>query len=172
MDTITADEAHARIMELGLPSVVLTAFEGKPVPEVLQWQMRDPYEIFTEPTAHEVYPPGGIVPLWSDHTGYTIVGIRERGAPLGFLRFGLEREPTEPADIEGLSWQQIVVEDLVQIWEVGDDEELADRALREAATHLRFESVDRLLDALREPARNEDFENWHRAFLQTLPAHP
>jgi hypothetical protein len=166
METILRDEAHTRIRHLGLPEVVLTAFEGRAVPEVLQRRMRDPYELFVEPTRHGGYPLGRIIPLWSDHTGYTIVGYRE-SEPRGFLRFRLEGDGRAP-DIEGVTFQQIVVHDLVQIWEAEDDEDAADAALREAADLLGFVHGERLIEAMRDPMRIDDFDVWERAFVQVV----
>jgi hypothetical protein len=151
MDTITKEEARQRIVELGLPQVVLDAFDGRELPETLDLVMREPYELFTEPTSHADYPPGRIIPLFSAPSGYTIYAIRETGEPRGFLRFGLE-EVGEPPWDEGLAWPDIARDLLLKVWEaaeVTDDVDTAENEVREAANHLAYEDIDELVAELR-----------------------
>ncbi|NUP09687.1 MAG: hypothetical protein HOW73_26885 [Polyangiaceae bacterium] len=173
MNRIGWDEAHERARHLGLPPVVLAAFRGERVPDVLKWAMRDAYEIFDEATIphHDDYPPGSVVPLWADHTGYTITAHRTGGERPGFLRFSLEGPPGDPPDDEGLSWAQILVQPLLCIWEDNDgSDEEADAAVREAAQYLGFEPVETLLNAFREPERRsaDTHEDWYRKLLSRL----
>jgi hypothetical protein len=148
MDTITRDDARRRIVELGLPQVVLDAFDGRELPDVLELVIREPYELFAEPTHLADYPPGRIVPLFSDGSGYTVYALRESGEPRGYLRFGLE-EVGEPPWDEGLSWADLARYLLIKIWEASEDDEAGEADVREGATLLAYEPVDALVEELR-----------------------
>lgn len=166
MDGIDWDQALAQLDALRLPPVVRTAFaEPSAVPGVLQWLMRAPVEMFEEPMDPGFYPEGAIIPLWADHTGHIVVGHRRGGVRPGFLRFLLE----EPELIEeGLSFESLIVRDLVSIWERERDDERAEHALREAARHLAFTATDRLVDALCMTRRQTSAA--HDAFLAAFRA--
>lgn len=147
MDSITWEDALRELDLLDLPSVVRIAFaDPTRIPAVLKWDMRDPGEIFEEPADPGHHPPGAITPLWADHTGQIVVGHRRSGGVPGYLRFLLEEgELIE----EGLTFHQLIVWELVAIWERAKDEAQARAAVREAAEHLAFPASDRFVEALR-----------------------
>lgn len=166
MDTITWEDARRELDLLRLPEVVRTAFEDPArVPEVLKCVMRDPGELFEEPTDHGFYPPGAITPLWADHTGHILVGHRREGGAPGFLRFLLEEQQLLE---EGLTFHQVVVRELVAVWEDATDDAEAEAHVREAAQHLAFPATDRLVEALYASSRNTWAE--HDAFLAAFRA--
>ena len=168
MRPITWDEARRELVALALPEVVLTAFESpRQVPETLQWLMRDPGELFEEPADFDAYPPGAITPLWAVQTGHIIVGHRRTGGAPGFLRFLLEE--TELVE-EGLSFDQLIVRDLVSVWEYEDDDATAEERVREAASLLAFGPVDRLVEDLRATPRrtSQEYDAFLARFRATL----
>lgn len=168
MERITWDEARRELVALALPEVVLTAFERpRDVPETLQWLMRDPGELFEEPTHFDAHPPGAITPLWAVQTGHIVVGHRRAGGAPGFLRFLLEEAELVE---EGLSFQQLVVRDLVSVWEYEDDESNAEVRVREAATLLAFTAVDRLVEELLSTSRRtvQEYDAFLAGFRATL----
>ncbi len=179
MDPITWEDARANLIALTLPAVLLDVFEQRDIPELLQWEFRDPYELFESstipslPVDYAVYPPGRITPLWSIHTGGVVVGYRHEGGLPGFLRFPLECRDGEVFE-EGLSYPQSLVAPLVSIWEGEEEESEAESAARRAAALLEFPDIDRLLASLASTPRPSSGEHdaWYAAFLKTLPAHP
>ena len=166
MDGIRWEQALAELDALALPPVVRDAFvEPERVPEVLRWLMRDPGEIFEEPSDPGFYPAGAITPLWADHTGHIVVGHRRSGGPIGYLRFLLE----EPETIEeGLTFDQLVVHELIGVWERARDEAHAESQLHEAARHLAFAHAARLVEALR--ARGHASSREHDVFVASFRA--
>lgn len=142
MDAISWEQALIELEALDLPPVVRTALVGSErVPEVLAWLMRDPSEMFEEPHDPSAHPPGAITPLWADHTGHIVVAHRRLGSTPGFLRFLLEEgELIE----EGLTFDALVVRDLVSVWERGESAD----SVREAARLLGFRDVERLIEGL------------------------
>lgn len=168
MYRIDWNEALAQLDAVGLPPVVRIAFtEPAAVPAVLQWLMRAPVEMFEEPMDPDFYPEGAITPLWADHTGHIVVGHRRGGTRPGFLRFLLEEAELVE---EGLSFEALIVRDLVSVWERERDDVRAEHATREAARHLAFTATDRLIDALRTTGRRTaaSLDAFLAAFRATL----
>lgn len=168
MDPISREEALAKIRELGLPSVVLDAFEGRALPEVLSDEMQSPRQVFRE--GQSDYPPGSVIPLFAKpSSGDRIVALRERGGVAGFMEFTCEG----PALLEeGQSWEQIIAPVLIGLWEnhSGDDLQAA-ATVREAAALLAFPFVERLLAAVKDPAVKENYEAWRGRLIAALPSY-
>jgi hypothetical protein len=168
MDSITPEQARADMEALGLPQVVLDAFDGAPIPEPLTWHMRASWELLWDFPEHQhKYFEGRITPLWTDHTGHTIVAYRHDGEKRGFFRFFLELpEGEEECDL-GLSWPQILVRTFVDLYE--SEVELDE--IRTIAALVRFDHVDRLLNELENTPLDTDeaYEAWHDRFASTLP---
>ena len=126
-----------------------------------------PYEFFTSEAVggeQPEHPAGRVIPLFSSHTGGIVFAFRESGGPRGFLWFCLEA----PAEGQhGLSWEQLAVYLLIQVWENAPDDPSAERNVREAARLLHFSHVDSFLAACRTKDQT-DFEVWRRAVIDAL----
>lgn len=118
MDFITRDEARRDIVSLGLPQIVLDAFDDKPLPYNLDIQFREPYMIFAlGPEAQGIYGRGRITPVWTGGGDYTIVAYHHAVARKGFFRFDIE-SPDEEEQPVGLNWQQVLVKEFQFLWEL------------------------------------------------------
>jgi hypothetical protein len=162
MDFITREQARQDIIALGLPQIILDAFDGKPLPYRLANQFREPYEILClDPTEQADYGQGRITPIWGD--GYTIVAYHHAPARRGFFRFNIESdgEGREPV---GLNWQQILVEEFRFLWQF----ERTYERLSEIANCLDFKHIDLFIDELSSSGRDPFEEAWYRSFLERI----
>jgi hypothetical protein len=166
MDYITREQAREDIVALGLPQIVLDAFDGKPLPYDLDIQFREPYQIFAlGPKQQEIYGEGRITPLWTGCGDYTIVAYDHLPARKGFFRFNIELAVDEDEPV-GLSWQQILVEEFKFLWE----SEETDERLREVALWFEFKYIDLLIAELPQ-AKLDTCEKdalWYQSFLERV----
>jgi hypothetical protein len=163
MDFITREQARRNIVALGLPQIVLDAFDEKPLPYNLGIQFRGPYPIFSMgEEGQAAYGQGRITPLWTGGGDYTIVAYHHAPARKGFFRFDIE-SPGEEEEPVGLTWQQVLVKEFKFLWE----QEWTDERLREVASWFGFKYID-LLNAELPEAKLDTFEKdatWYHAFL-------
>jgi hypothetical protein len=165
MDFITREQARQDIAALGLPQIVLDAFDGKPLPYNLDIEFREPYQIFSMgPEGQSAYGQGRITPVWTGGGDYTIVAYHHAPARKGFFRFDIESgEEYQPV---GLSWQQVLVEEFKFLWE----QEWTDERLREVAGWFGFKFIDLLIAELPQ-AKRDTFEKdavWYKSFLERV----
>ena len=164
MEYITRDEARRNITGLGLPQIVLDAFDEKPLPFNLDLQFGYPYPVLTlGPLEQAAYPPGQITPIWA--AGCTIVAYSHAPARGGFFRFNIE-SPSKLEQPVGMTWQQVLVKEFTDLWEA----EMPDERLREVARWFGFEYIELLIAEL--PVANPDtFEKdvaWYQSFLNRI----
>lgn len=164
MDFITREQARQNIVELGLPPIVLDAFDGKPMPYNLDINFRCPDEIFClEPDEMEFYDDGPVTPVWMG-CGFYVVAYHHGETRRGFFRFDIEGG--DEAEPEPLNWQQIFLKEFIFLWEL----EHTDAELREIAELFRFNHCETLLIEL--PKQNgfsfEQHEAWYQTFLKQL----
>lgn len=164
MDFITREKARQDILALGLPQIVLDAFDEKPLPYDLDLQFREPYKIFgLGMNEQSRYGQGRITPLWGGG-GYRIVAYHHAPQRKGYFRFDMESgEEQQPI---GLSWQQILVKEFKFLWEL----EWPDERLREVAGWFSFNHIDLLIDELSH-AELDTFakdDSWYNAFLKRI----
>lgn len=165
MDFITRDEARRDIVALGLPQIVLDAFDEKPLPYNLDIQFRYPYPILAlGPDEQSAYGQGRITPIWTGGGDYTIVAYHHAPERQGFFRFDIETgEEEQPL---GMTWQQILIQEFKFLWET----EMPDDRLREVAAWFGFQYVESLISELTE-AKLDTHENdgsWYQSFLKKL----
>ncbi|CAN5498762.1 hypothetical protein BH11PLA2_BH11PLA2_03320 [soil metagenome] len=161
MDFITREQARRDIVALGLPQIVLDAFDGKPLQYNLDIEFREPYQIFSmPPEGQAVYGKGRITPVWTG--GDTIVAYHHAPARKGFFRFDIE-SPGEEYQPVGLSWQQVLVKEFKFLWE----QEWTDERLKEVAGWFCFKHIDLLIAELPK-AKLDTFEKdalWYQSIL-------
>jgi hypothetical protein len=166
MDFITREQARQNIVALGLPQIVLDAFDEKSLPYNLDIHFREPYPIFSiGPEGQAAYGQGRITPLWAAGGDYTIVAYHHAPARKGFFRFDIESPPAEKEPV-GLTWQQVLVKEFKFHWE----QEWTDERLREVAGWFDFKYIDLLIAELPE-AKLDTFEKdaaWYHAFLKRV----
>jgi hypothetical protein len=165
MDFITHDEARRNIVALGLPQIVLDAFDNKPLPYNLDLQFQQPYAILTlGPDEQAGYGHGRITPIWTGGGENSIVAYHHAPQRQGFFRFDIETaEEQQPIR---LSWQQILVKEFKSLWE----SEMPDERLREIAGWFGFKYVESLIAEL-PPANLDSFEKdvaWYQSFLRRI----
>ena len=165
MDFITREQARLDIVALGLPQIVLDAFDYKPLPYNLDIQFREPYQIFSfGPAGQAAYGQGRITPIWTGGGDYTIVAYHHTPARKGFFRFDIESgEDYQPV---GLSWQQLLVKEFKFFWE----QEWPDERLREVARWFDFKFIELLIVELPE-AKLDTAEKdavWYESFLKKV----
>lgn len=166
MDFITREQARQDIVALGLPQVVLDVFDDKPLPYNLDYEFRQPYQIFAMgPEEQAVYGQGRITPVWTCNGDYTIVAYHHAPARKGFFRFDIEM-PSEDHEPVGLSWQQVLV------WEFKflSEQEWTDERLREVATLFDFKFIELLIAELPK-AKLDTVEKdtvWYESFLKKV----
>jgi hypothetical protein len=163
MDFITQEQARQDIVALGIPQIVLDAFDEKPLPYDLDIHFCRPYQIFSlGPVGQAAYGQGRITPIWTGGGDYTIVAYHHAPARKGFFRFDIE-SPGEEQQPVGLSWQQVLVKEFKDLWE----QEWTDERLREVAGWFGFKYIDLLLGELPQ-AKLDAFEKdavWNQSFL-------
>lgn len=164
MDFITQEQARQNIVKLGLPPIVLDAFDGKPIPYNLDFQFRCPDEIFClDLDEQEFYDDGPVTPIWKG-TGDLVVAYHHETARQGFFRFNIEGGDEERP--EPLNWQQVLLKEFIFLWEL----ERPDEQLRETAKLFRFDYCETLLVEL--PKHNgysfEQHKAWYQSFLKQL----
>jgi hypothetical protein len=162
MDFVTRDQARQDIIALGLPQIVLDAFDAKPLPYNLDIQFREPYQVFSVgEEGQAVYGLGRITPIWTGGGDYTIVAYHHAQTRKGFFRFDIESgEEEQPI---GLTWQQILVKEFKFLWE----QEWTDERLAEVAERFAFKYIDLLIAELSH-AKLDTFEKnsvWYHSFL-------
>jgi hypothetical protein len=166
MDFITRDEARRNIVGLGLPQIVLDAFDEKPLPYNLDLQFRYPYPILSlGPAGQAAYAHGRITPIWTGCGDYTIVAYSHAPAREGFFRFDIET-PSEQEEPVGITWQQVLVKEFKYLWEA----EMPDERLREVAVWFGFEHIDLLITEL-PVAKLDTFEKdvaWYQSFQKRI----
>ena len=166
MDFSTRDQARQDIVALGLPQIVLDAFDEKPLPYNLDIQFRHPYQVFSMgPEGQQRYGAGWVTPIWTGGGDYTIVAYNHAPARRGFFRFDIEF-PGEEEEPVGLTWQQVLVKEFTFLWEL----EWTDERLREVAGWFDFKHIDLLIAELSQ-AKRDTFENdtvWYRSFLEAV----
>ena len=166
MDFITREHARQDIVALGLPQIVLDAFDAKPLPYNLDIQFREPYPILSMgPEGQAAYGQGRITPIWTGGGDYTIVAYHYAPARKGFFRFDIE-SPGEEEKPVGLSWQQVLVKEFKFLWE----QEWTDERLREVAGWFGFKYIDLLIAELPQ-ATLDTFDNdaaWYKSFLERV----
>ena len=166
MDFITREQARQDIVGLGLPQIVLDAFDGKPLPYNLEAQFREPYPIFSMgPEGQAAYGRGRITPVWTGGGDYTIVAYRHAPATKGYFRFDIESPGKEEQPV-GLTWQQVLVKEFKFLWE----QEWTDERLREAAGRFGFKYIDLLIAELPQ-AKLDTAEKdavWYQSFLDRV----
>ncbi len=132
MDYITREQAREDIIALGLPQIILDAFDDKPLPYNLDIEFREPYQIFSMgPEGQDAYGQGRITPIWTGGGDYTIVAYQHEPKRKGFFRFDIE-SPGEEYEPVGLSYQQVLVKEFKFFWE----QEWTDEQLREVGAGL------------------------------------
>jgi hypothetical protein len=162
MDFITREQARQNIVALGLPQIVLEAFDEKPLPYNLDIQFREPYPILSlGPKEQARYGQGRITPIWTGGGDYTIVAHHHDSTRQGYFRFDIETaEEEQPI---GMNWQQLLVKEFKYLWEA----EIPDDELREVADWFHFKYIELLVNEL--PKANLDsFEKdtaWYQSFL-------
>jgi hypothetical protein len=166
MDFITRDQARQDIVALGLPQIVLDAFDEKPLPYNLDVQFHEPYTIFSlGPEGQAAYGQGWITPIWTGGGDYTIVAYHHAPERKGFFRFNIET-PEEEEQPVGMDWQQVLVKEFKVLWE----QEWPDDRLKEVAGWFGFKYVEQLIAEL--PQANLDTleknEVWYRSFLEKV----
>ena len=164
MDFISREQARADIIALGLPQIVLDAFDGKPLPYGLNDEFHEPYQLLDEPAEQANYGQGRITPIWTGSGDYSIVAYDHHPTRKGFMRFDIETPETIAES--GLSWQQVLVSEFKFLWE----SEWSNEQLREVAGWFEFDCIDLLIDEL-ESVRRETFEKdraWYQAFLPKI----
>jgi hypothetical protein len=166
MDFITREQARLDIVALGLPQIVLDAFDGKPLPYNLDIQFREPYPIFTLGSEGQVsYPPGRVTPIWTGGGDYTIVAYHHAPSRLGYFRFDIETPDDEEQPV-GLTWQQLLVKEFKDLWEL----EWPNGRLKEVAGWFGFKHIDLLIAELSD-AKLDTFEKeevWYQSFLKRV----
>ena len=166
MDFITQEQARQEIVALGLPQIILDAFDDKPLPYNLDFMFRRPYQIFSMgPEEQATYGQGRITPIWTGGTDYTIVAYHHSLAQKGYFRLDIE-SPGEEQRPFGLSWQQVLVMEFKSLWE----QEWTDERLREVAGWLGFSYVDMLIVQLTQ-TKLDTFEKdavWYQSFLESV----
>jgi hypothetical protein len=166
MDFVTREQARHDIVALGLPQIVLDAFDENPLPYNLDIEFRQPYQIFSlGPEGQAAYGQGRITPIWTGGGDYTIVAYHHAPARSGFFRFDIE-SPGEEEQPSGLSWQQVLVKEFKFLWE----QQWPDQRLREVAAWFRFNHIDLLIAELNQ-VKLDTFEKdtiWYQSFLKRL----
>jgi hypothetical protein len=165
MDFITREQARQDIVALGLPQIVLDAFDDKPLPYNLDIEFREPYQIFSMgPEGQAAYGKGRITPVWTGGGDYTIVAYHHAPARKGFFRFDIESG--EKYQSVGLSWQQLLVKEFKFFWE----QEWPDERLREVARWFDFKFIELLIAELPEAKLNtvEKDAVWYESFLKKV----
>ena len=166
MDFITREQARQNIVALGLPRIVLDAFDGNPLPYNLGIQFHEPYQIFSMgPEGQEAYGQGRITPIWTGGGDYTIVAYHHVPARKGFFRFDIE-SPGEEEQPIGLSWQQVLVKEFKFLWEL----EWTDERLTEVAGWFGFNFIDSLIVELPQAKLGtlEKDAVWYQSFLDRV----
>ena len=166
MDIITREQARKDIVALGLPQIILDAFDEKPLPYNLDIQFREPYPIFSMgPEGQAAYGKGRVTPIWTGGGDYTIVAYHHAPARKGFFRFHIE-SPEEEEQPAGLTWQQVLVKEFKFLWE----QEWTDERLKEVAGWFGFEYINLLIAELPQ-AKLDTFEKdavWYESFLKQV----
>jgi hypothetical protein len=166
MDFITREQARQDIVALGLPQIVLDAFDDKPLPYKLDIQFREPYQILSMgPQGQAAYGQGRVTPIWTGDGDYTIVAYHHAPVRKGFFRFDIE-SPGEEEQPVGLSWQQVLVKEFKFLWE----QEWTGERLREVAGWFGFKYIDLLIAELAQ-ATLDTFNKdavWYQSFLERV----
>jgi hypothetical protein len=167
MDYITREQARGNIVALGLPQIIVDAFDEKPLPFNLDIQFRFPYPILSlEPEGQAIYGQGRITPVWTGGGDYTIVAYHHDPARQGFFRFDIEScDEEQPI---GMSWQQILVKEFKFLWE----SEVPDPRLRETAILFGFNHIHELIAELAQ-ANLDSLEKdaaWYQSFVKRVGA--
>lgn len=166
MDFITREQARHDIVALGLPQIVLDAFDQKTLPYNLDIQFREPYPIFSMgPEGQRAYGQGRITPIWTGGGDYTIAAYHHSPTQKGFFRFDIE-SPREEEQPVGLCWQQLLVKEFKFLWEQG----WTDERLKEVAGWFGFKYIDLLIAELSQ-AKLDTFEkdtSWYLSFLERV----
>lgn len=166
MDFITREQARRDIVALGLPQVVLDAFDEKPLPYNLDIHFRYPYKVFLiGQEGQEAYGEGRITPIWMGGGDYTIVAYHNSQARRGFFRFDIETPGAEEEPI-GLTWQQVLVKEFKFLWE----SEWTEAQLSAVASWFDFKHIDLLITELSQK-KLDTFEKdteWYRSFLEKV----
>jgi hypothetical protein len=162
MQRLTREQARRNIVGLGLPQIVLDAFDEKPLPYDLDIRFRFPYQVF--PMAQPAYWNGPITPIWTGADGYTIVAYDHDPARLGFFRFDLESG--EVLDPIRMNWQQVLVREFKNLWEL----ETPAETLRQLAGLFEFRYVEELIDELPQAKLDTTEKDiaWYHAFLMRM----
>jgi hypothetical protein len=165
MDFITREMARQDIIGLGLPKIVLDAFDNKPLPYNLDIEFREPYQLFSIDAERQAsIGHGRITPIWTGGGDYTIVAYHHTPVRKGYFRFDIESgEEYQPI---GMSWQQVLVKEFKNLWE----QEWSDELLREVAGWFEFKSIEHLLVEL-PLASLGTFEKdmaWYLKFLKRV----
>jgi hypothetical protein len=162
MDFITREQARHDIVALGLPQIILDAFDNKPLPYNLDIEFREPYQVFSmRPDVQMAYGQGRITPVWTGGGDYTIVAYHHASARKGFFRFDIE-SPGEEYQPIGLSWQQVLVKEFKFLWE----QEWSDERLKEVADWFGFKYIDLLIAELSQANLNDTV--WYHSFLERV----
>lgn len=165
MQFLTREQARRNIVALGLPQIILDAFDEKPLPYNLDIHFRFPYQVFSYgPMQQGVHWKGPITPIWTGSGDYTIVAYDQNPERSGYIRFDIE--DGEPEDPMGLNWQQILVKEFKLLWEL----ETPDDRLREVAKWFDFKHVEELIRELPR-AKLDSFEKdtvWYQSFLKRV----
>ena len=166
MDFITPEQARRDIIALGLPQIVLDAFDEKPLPYNLDLGFQLPAIFSLGPEGHNEYGEGRITPIWQRSSSPTIVAYHHASARRGFFRFDIESQGEE--EPIGLTWQQVLVNEFKFLWEL--DYEWTDDRLREVAGWFHFKHIDLLIFELSQAKRDtfEQDEVWYRSFLEKV----
>ena len=166
MDYFTREQARQDIAALGLPQIIVDAFESNPLPYHLDIRFREPYQIFSMGLKGQAaYGQGRITPVWTGGGDYTIVAYHHAPMRKGFFRFSIESPGVEHQPV-GLGWQQILVHEFKCLWE----QEWPDERLREVAGWFNFKHIDLLITELGH-TRLDTFEKdsfWYQAFLDRI----
>ncbi|HZZ81448.1 MAG TPA: hypothetical protein VFE62_23300, partial [Gemmataceae bacterium] len=138
MNKVTREQARRNIVALGLPQIVLDAFDGKRLPYNLDLQFRYPYQVLDSVDQQQDYGIGRITPVWTGNSDDTIVAYHHDPLRAGFFRFDIETgEEAEPVR---MNWQQVLVHEFKILWEA----EMPDDRLREVAGWFCFKHIEEI----------------------------
>jgi hypothetical protein len=165
MDFITREKAREDIVDLGLPQIVLDAFDEKPLPHNLDDQFRFPYQVLNLGAEGQAfYGTGRITPLWTGCGDYSIVAYHHDPCDRGFSRFDIESGEEEQP--KGMNWQQVLIKEFKLLWE----SEVPDGELREVADLFGFKHIEEIIAELAGAKLDSVEKNseWYQSFLQRL----
>lgn len=160
---LTLEQTRRNIVELGVPQIVLDAFDRKRLPYNLDIQFGFPSQVFYHgPMGYGFYSQHPVTPIWvGDHS---VAAYHHDPVRQGYFRFDFEGGEEEAP--VAMNWQQLLVKEFKFLWEAVTP----DDRLRELANLFGFKYVELLISELSEAKLDTSERDtvWYESFLKRV----